>query len=98
MFFSLKKTTALLLGWTQEQYDHTVLLYLLTLLRKRFQNSRALVTKALYSPFSIPLSGLVFLLLNCNKLTFCISNVVVSPKETATSMSRLLAVYSEIMR
>lgn len=31
-----------------------------------------MVTKALYSQFSIPLGSLVFLLLNCNKLTSCI--------------------------
>lgn len=36
-----------------------------------------MVTKALYSQFSIPLGGLIFILLTCNKLTSCISNVVI---------------------
>lgn len=52
------------------------------------------VTKTLYSQFSIPIIGLVFLFLNCNKLASCFSiNQPLASQKMATSMSLSLAIY-----
>lgn len=76
--------------------NHTALLYYPALLlyseRLRGQQG-SVVTKTLYSQFSIPLSGLVFLLLNCSSLTSCISNVVVIQRKNPVNESGSLAVY-----
>lgn len=89
-----QESLVLLLSLTRENHSSALLPCAAALSEMLRGQQGSVGTKTLYSQFSIPLSGLVFLLLNCRSLTSCISNGVVIQRKNHTGESGSLAVCS----